>query len=61
VPTQLRPTTNQVGGSREIPLEVRAAPSDESCRMENTTTYKIIGEGQCRVLAQGWLADVEYK
>jgi hypothetical protein len=29
--------------------------------MENTTTYKIIGEGQCRVLAQGWLADVEYK
>jgi len=29
--------------------------------MDNTTRYEIIGEGQCRVLAQGWWADVEYR
>jgi hypothetical protein len=29
--------------------------------MDNTTRYEIIGEGQYRVLAQGWWADVEYR
>ena len=27
----------------------------------DTTRYEIIGEGQYRVLAQGWWADVEYR
>ena len=38
----------------EITLEVRRVLSDESRRMDNTTRYEIIGEGQYRVLAQGW-------
>lgn len=29
--------------------------------MDDTTRYEIIGEGQYRVLAQGWWADVEYR
>lgn len=29
--------------------------------MDNTTTYEIIGEGQYRVFADGWWADVEYR
>ncbi len=48
-----------VGGASS--LEVRPALSHESCRMDNTTRYEIIGEGQYRVLAQGWWADVEYR
>jgi len=45
----------------EFPLEVRATPSHESSCMDNTTRYEIIGEGQYRVLAHGWWADVEYR
>ena len=29
--------------------------------MDEPTRYEIIGEGQYRVLAQGWWADVEYR
>jgi len=29
--------------------------------MDDTTRYEIIGEGQYRVLARGWWADVEYR
>jgi hypothetical protein len=45
----------------EVPLEVGREPSHESCCMDNTPRYEIIGEGQYRVLAQGWWADVEYR
>ena len=48
-------------GGANFPLEVRATPSHESCRMDDTTRYEIIGEGQYRVLAQGWWADVQYR
>lgn len=33
----------------------------ESSCLADITTYEIIGEGQYRVLAQGWWADVEYR
>ena len=45
----------------EVPLEVRRALSHESSCMADTTRYEIIGNGQCRVLAPGWWADVRYR
>jgi hypothetical protein len=40
-------------GRPEIPLDVPCDPSHESCRMDNTTRYEIIGEGQYHVRPVG--------